>query len=81
MKIQFTTSKVEGNELIMDTSAIDVTEIRFNINTREITLKGVTEPKYTDLDGLSWQAVKKLVEENNGTWTNKHDGLDFLYGL
>ena len=30
------------------------------------------------LDDLSWRAVKKLVEQNGGNWTNKAEGLMFL---
>lgn len=30
------------------------------------------------LDDLSWRAVKKLVEQNGGNWTNKSEGVMFL---
>jgi hypothetical protein len=34
-----------------------------------------------DYSGMGWQAVKKLVEANDGVWTNKLDGVAFLQGL
>jgi len=30
------------------------------------------------LGNLSWRAVKKLVEQNGGNWTNKAEGILFL---
>lgn len=30
------------------------------------------------LNDLSWRAVKKLVEQNGGNWTNKSEGVMFL---
>ena len=30
------------------------------------------------LDKLHWKALKSLVEEKGGEWTNKQDAIDFL---
>jgi len=71
-----------GEEQIMDTSGLNIVSIRFNINSRELRLV-VVEKEFTDakLSALSWQGVKKLVEDNNGVWTNKNEGIEFLTGV
>ena len=38
MKKNFSASYTDGEELVMDVSSISVNEIRFNINSREITI-------------------------------------------
>ena len=71
-----------GEESIMDTSGLNILEIRFNQNSRQITL--IVKDKEFDeikLGGMSWQGVKKLVEDNKGTWTNKIEGIEFLTGV
>lgn len=82
MKIPFKTSRVEGDENIMVVGDINPDEIRFNRVTREISI--IYEPSLTftreDIDQLSWQAIKKLVEEHTGEWVNKTAGIEFLIG-
>lgn len=78
MKIPFKTTKNDGNENVMVVGDINPDEVRFNRITKEIYL--IVSDKYTseDLDGLSWQALKKLVVENGGTWSNKETGIKYL---
>ena len=38
MKTNFRKTSIQGEELVMDTSKLDIKEIRFNINSREIIL-------------------------------------------
>lgn len=82
MKIPFQTNHVEGSENVMIIVNDIVKEIRYDQNTRAITVVMEESNIYTleDLDGLSWQALKKLVIENRGEWTTKTDALDFLIG-
>ena len=80
--IPFAPNQRIGEETIMDTSGLNIVAIRFNINSRELRLV-VKEGEFTEekLSTLSWQGVKKLVEDNNGIWTNKNEGIEFLTGV
>ena len=45
MKTSFI-GKLDGEELVMDTTSLDVKEIRFNVNSREITVvQSAPKPK------------------------------------
>lgn len=81
MKIPFKTTTVDGDENVMVVGDINPDEIRFNRVTREISIV-YENSKYTleDIDQLSWQAIKKLVESHGGKWVNKSVGIDFLVG-
>ena len=63
----------------METSGLNIEEIRFNVNSREMRLV-VTESQFTEdsVADMSWQAIKKNVLENGGEWTNKTEGITFL---
>jgi hypothetical protein len=81
-KIPFKTNIVSGKELVMVVGDVDIRQIRFNVASREIYLYCQKEPKYdNNLDTYHWSKIKKLVEENNGTWENKEKGIDFLKKL
>ena len=53
MKMNFRKTSVDGEELVMDTSKLDVKEIRFNRYSRDITIT-YAEPK-----PVAKKAVKK----------------------
>ena len=80
--IPFAPRQTIGEESIMDTSGLNIVAIRLNVNSRELRLV-VKESEFTEekLSALSWQGVKKLVENNNGVWTNKNEGIEFLTGV
>lgn len=82
MKIPFQTNHVEGSENVMIIVDDIVREIRYDQNTRAITVVVENSSVFTleDLDGLSWQALKELVHKNGGEWTSKNDAFDFLIG-
>jgi len=44
----------------------------------EPILTAIAKPDY---EGMLWQAVKKLVVEAGGEWTNKKEGIAYLEGL
>jgi hypothetical protein len=75
MKTTFKPTSTDGVESVMDTTELNVNEIRFNRESRQITL---TIESVEDFSSLSWQEVKKRVLANGGTWTNKADGIEFL---
>jgi hypothetical protein len=80
-KIGFTTRFVDGDESVMPIAAnINVNEVRFNRKSREITICYSEKPKYklAEVDKLSWQALKKLVLDEGGTWTDSKDAIEFL---
>lgn len=81
MKTPFKTSRVEGDENIMVIDNMSPTEVRFNCKTREIFIIS-NDDKYTleDLDGLSWQSIKKIVISLGGVWETKEAGIEFLIG-
>ena len=75
MKVAFKPTNTDGVESVMDTTELNVDEIRFNRESRQITLIGeVVEA----VSGLSWQEIKKRVLASGGTWTNKSEGIEFL---
>jgi hypothetical protein len=82
MKMNFR-GKLQGEESVMDTSNLNITEIRFNINSKQLDLIIDEGPKFTEseLSGLSWQALKAMVLDNGGTWSNTNDAKAFLLGL
>jgi hypothetical protein len=80
-EMPFKTTEVQGDCNVMTVpDSITVKEVHFNRLSREIHIVYTDEPKYTveELESLSWQAVKKLVEAEDGTWTNKAEGIEFL---
>ena len=81
MIIPFRTSYVDGDESVMVVDCVPK-EIRFNVKSRGITIV-CEDQKYPleSIDQMSWQAIKSHVEENNGTWTNKQEGIEFLVGV
>jgi len=78
MKITFKSTGTDGVESVMDTTELNVNEIRFNRESREISL--VVE-SVEDFAGFSWQEIKKRVLATGGTWTNKNEGIEFLTGV
>lgn len=90
-RINFNSDALEGNESIMFVNGLDVYQIRFNHDTKEIFV--LYEPikdveirenvKFTeeDLSKLRWNQVKKLVVDNGGEWTNTKEGREYLLGL
>ena len=80
MRIPFEPTKSEGSEAVMDLKGMLPSEIRFNLVTREITLNIADTYTKENIDQMSWQAIKELVLENGGTWTNKKTGIDFMIG-
>jgi len=79
MRKPFKTSYVDGDENVMVVDE-QIKEIRFNIKSRDLSI--VLDDCYTqeDLDGLSWQGIKKLVIAKDGSWTSKSDGIEYLIG-
>ena len=77
MKITFKPTSADGVESVMDTTELNVNEIRFNRESREITL---TIESVEDFASFSWQEIKKKVLSTGGKWTNKADGIEFLTG-
>ncbi|MCP3924485.1 MAG: hypothetical protein GY714_18080 [Desulfobacterales bacterium] len=80
MIIPFKTNLVDGDENVMDLTGLNPSEIRFNYKSRSISIVCKDEYTLEDLDGLSWQEIKKLVIENEGTWDNKASGIEYLIG-
>ena len=79
MKKPFKTSYVDGDENVMVVDE-QIKEIRFNIKSRELSV--VVDDTYTeeDLDGLSWQEIKKMVVDAGGKWDNKAKGVKYMIG-
>lgn len=82
-KIPFESQKVEGLESVMSVQDLNVSEIRFKHDTREIFVVYQKTNKYTkeDFADSNWQAVKKLVLAEGGEWANKKVGIQFLLGV
>jgi len=80
MKIPFKTNKNDGDESVMIVGDINPDEIRFNRVTRVISLVCYNTLDLEDLDGMSWQQIKKLVIKHGGTWDGKKNGINFLIG-
>lgn len=80
MKIPFKTNINDGDESVMVLGDINPNEIRFHRITKEITLVCCDTYTLEDLDGISWQAIKELVEKHKGTWKSKRSGIKFLIG-
>ena len=80
MKVPFKTTYSDGDESVRVVGEMNPDEIRFNRLTREISL--IIPDTYTreDIDELSWQAIKKLVLENGGSWSSKKSGIKFMIG-
>lgn len=80
MKIPFKTNINENNENVMLLGDINPDEIRFNCITREISLICYDTYTMEDLDGISWQALKDLVEKHDGKWKSKKVAIKYLIG-
>lgn len=81
MKKEFKTNYVDGSENVMCITR-PVREIRFDVNSRSITVVYRDFGTYynEDLDHLSWQELKRLTLEKGGVWTTKKDAIAFLIG-
>jgi hypothetical protein len=79
-KIEFKTHFVDGKECVMSLKDLAPKELRFNIETREITIVCGKQPVPEDLSKLNWHEVKRRVEAKGGTWVNKKEGISFLLG-
>ena len=82
-RIPFESQKLESGESIMFVQDINVSEIRFKHDSREIFVLYEETAKYSaeGLSDINWQAVKKLVLAEGGKWTTKKDGIKFLLGV
>ena len=81
MEKSFRTSFVENgvNTMVVE----DYVEcIKHDTKSGNLTIVVRRSDVYTveDLDQLSWQALKKMVADYNGEWTNKADAIEFLAG-
>jgi hypothetical protein len=83
MRTPFKPKFIDGVESVMSVCDLEPTEIRINQKTKEVFIVYDDKPLYSleDIDQLSWQAIKKLVERNGGEYTNKKGGIEFLTGL
>ena len=79
-RIPFETQALEGDEGIMFVKDLDVAAIRFKHSTKEIFVIYEKELGYSedDLKAMNWRRVKELVNENDGKWTTKVKGIEFL---
>jgi len=46
----------------------------------EPNVESDAEPDPSSLEDMNWQAIRKMVIEKGGSWTNKSDGIKFLRG-
>jgi len=72
MKKLFRSKLRDGNELVMPVGE-QVEEIRFNVETREISFTCED-----NLAGLSAKQLRKRVETKGGKYTNKKAAIEFL---
>lgn len=82
-KIPFESQKREAGESIMFVQDLNVSEIRFKHDSREIFVLYQKSVKYTEdeLQKDSWRQVKKLVLAEGGEWSSKKAGIEFLLGV
>lgn len=75
--IPFEPTYSKGNVSIMDIDVTAPAQVRFNRETREISIKATDEVDYQD---MSWRELKKLVIKKGGIYKNKETSIEFLSG-